>query len=154
MTVFGFSSWGDMQRFLRANAQAAKEAATQEQWRLADGKRHYFRLPDEYAGVDVFGWTFDADTLHAEGVRKYGRAEANAEDRDLRAALKEGRVLTRSFSVLEPDGELGWQHVCQLEEITEDEFLAWSRSGWAPVGAPDPDEAYDRMREERMEMED
>lgn len=116
----------------------AYEWISTEQWDIADGSKHYFMRPTPFQDqmLMIYGWTWDwyGDKEQWEQLPHDSEdyQERKYEHKHYTASLKRGYVFTRSFSLVEPEGELGTHHLSGLIPITEKHFEEARSSGWIP----------------------
>lgn len=125
MTVESFGSFDEAMRVINERVAAAKQRITERQWKLADGKEHWFvklwQMGPEV--IVIVGHIPDLDEHRRDLIEQYGDDEETAyEVRAMREKFVDGFVFTRSYSYIEPDGEYGDQHISTLAEISKEVF--------------------------------
>jgi len=138
MTVEGFGSFEEMMRVIGERMDAAILRIKPEQWKLADGKEHWFLKlwspGPQYEAILIAGHIPDLDEHRRDLIERYGDDEETGyEMRQMRDNLSRGLAFTRSYSVVEPDGEYGDHHISTLLEITREQFEALQAQGFSPV---------------------
>ncbi len=118
--------------------EAAYKWIAQEQWELADGRKHHFMVPSPYGDqtLMIYGWTWDWELEKSKWEQlppgSEDRMESEYEYETYTDSLKRGYAFTRSFSVIEPDGELGSHHISTMCPIDQAQFERAREHKWIP----------------------
>lgn len=150
-----FDSFEEMMNKERERQAKAYKWITDNQWDIADGKKHWFvqPVPTSDHTIYIFGWSWDWDKeqeeLEAE-TNEETRAELEYEIRHYREALTRGFIFAKTFAgTYAYEHELGSVHISQIVEITEREFLMAKSIGWFPLPMTYKKilDQFDRVRE-------
>ena len=121
----------------QAQEEVAYHWISDEQWALADGRKHHFMIPHPYGEqtLMIYGWTWDWE-YDKEKWKDLPpgeeRRESEYEYETYMDSLKRGYAFTRSFSVIEPVGELGSHHISTMVPLTEEQFNNAEANAWVP----------------------
>lgn len=132
-----FDSYEEAMEAERKQQKIAANWISEDQKEMGDGRQHYFVKPIPFGDqiLFIFGWTWDwyRDDEEIKELDGEERDEREYENKVYREACQRGYVFTRSFSVVEPVGELGSHHLSTLIPIQEAEFRRAKEGGWEPT---------------------
>lgn len=127
ITFQGFDSIEEMFASIRAGVARAKAAATPEQHAIKDG--YYFRVAHD---ILIYGEIWTLEQVIAREIELGADEDEAASTRMMfTESYADGFRMTRSYSVVESEGELGDVHVLNMTPITEAEFQHAKANGWS-----------------------
>ena len=128
MTVEFFDNTEDMFAAIRRNVESAKSAATPEQNAITYGD-HWVRSYEDFL---IFGYIYTKEEMDAaETALGASQEELEYEHRVYDRSYRDGFRFGKAYSIVEPDGELGDTHVCEMVRITTEEFNAAKSLNWS-----------------------
>jgi hypothetical protein len=142
MTVIGFSSWDDMERYLTDAEEAANRRIVDAQREITYGSL-WLRFHDPLGRVVIFGQVSTLDEIKAKEM-ELGASEGEADHvvKHTQQMNERGFLFGTCWSTIEPRGELGNTHrsevwYCPPAVFEEAKAHGWnvdSVSPWAKEG--------------------
>src|SRR5690349_13644211 len=130
MTVMGFSSFEEMQEYMRKAAQQANEGLHPQQRAIAYGD-HWVQFADMGELIVIFGRVHTLEEIR-QGEQRSGATPSEADEvaASTAADLDQGYMFGTAYSVIEPTGELGTTHKASVWPIEERLFNAARQAEW------------------------
>jgi len=127
LSVFSFDSLDDLQQFVRESGDAALAAISEEQRGLSWGC--YVMMPT--TDFIIFGYVFTKEEIRLGEIHAgASQEEAESTVEATQAGLDRGRLFGRWLSLVEPDGELGYNHAVNCWPTTAQQHNVAATFGW------------------------
>lgn len=130
MTFMSFSSFEEMQRFLEEQEAAGNARMSPIQRKITFGD-YWVRFLDVAGRVVIFSYVMPLAEIWDEEVRLgASEGEANAVVKATEESHARGYVFGNCFSIVEPTGELGSTHLCNVWPCSEQLYREARMVGW------------------------
>jgi hypothetical protein len=128
MTIEFFDSHEEMLDRIAQGVEAAKSRATPRQNAITYGD-YWMRAWDD---IMIFGYIYTKEEMDAIEIKLgASQEELEYEHRVYDRSYRDGFRFGKAYSVIEPNGELGDTHVCDMIKITKEEFYAAKALNWS-----------------------